>query len=67
VAPRLAALPPEKAHPLWAETLRLSATRSRSELLADLAAFAPVIAALGGAEAIEETGRAIEDAGRWWP
>jgi hypothetical protein len=41
--------------------------RSRSELLADLAALAPVIAALGGPEAIAETCRAIEDVGRWWP
>jgi len=34
---------------------------------ADLPALAPVIAALGGAEAVAETCRAIQDVGRWWP
>jgi hypothetical protein len=67
VATRLLALPPAEVLPLWVETLRLCATRSRRDLLADLAALAPVIAALGGPEAIEETCRAIEDVGRWWP
>jgi hypothetical protein len=60
-------LPRAQALRLWRETLQLSATRSRRELLADLAALAPVITALGGAEAIAETCRAIEDVGRWWP
>jgi len=32
-----------------------------------LAAFTPVILALGGPEALEETARAIVDVGRWWP
>jgi len=27
----------------------------------------PVIAKLGGAEAVAETFRAIQDVGRWWP
>jgi tetratricopeptide (TPR) repeat protein len=67
LAPRLAALPHAEAFPLWAETLQLSATRSRREFLGDLAALASVIAALGGPDAIEETCRAIEDVGRWWP
>jgi hypothetical protein len=67
LAPRLAALPQAKALPLWGEALQLSAARSRRGLLADLAALAPVIAALGGPEAITETCRAIEDVGRWWP
>jgi len=34
---------------------------------ADLPALAPVIAALGGVEAVVETFRAIQDVGRWWP
>jgi tetratricopeptide (TPR) repeat protein len=67
LAPRLAALPQAKAFPLWAETLQFSATRSRMGLLADLSALAPVITALGGADAIAESCRAIEDVGRWWP
>jgi hypothetical protein len=32
-----------------------------------LAALSPVIEALGGREAIEETAQAILDVGRWWP
>ena len=39
----------------------------RKELLANLCALAPVIAALGGPEALAETFRAIQDVGRWWP
>jgi tetratricopeptide (TPR) repeat protein len=65
--PLLATLPKEQLAPLWEDTLRLSATRSRRGLLSDLAVLAPVIAALGGSEAIEELGRAIQDVGRWWP
>jgi tetratricopeptide (TPR) repeat protein len=67
LAPRLAALPKERALALWRDTLQFSATRSRRDLLADLVALAPLIVALGGPEAIEETCRAIEDVGRWWP
>lgn len=41
--------------------------RIRKALLSDLAALEPVIATLGGAEAVAETCRAIQDVGRWWP
>jgi len=34
---------------------------------ADLPALEPVIAALGGVEAVAETCRAIQDVGQWWP
>ena len=37
------------------------------DLLMDLSALVPVLAALGGAEAVAETFRAIQDVGRWWP
>jgi hypothetical protein len=33
----------------------------------DLIALVPVLAALGGAEAVAEAFRAIQDVGRWWP
>jgi len=33
----------------------------------DLIALVPVLTALGGAEAVAETIRAIQDVGRWWP
>ena len=66
-APKLAKLNRGKLLPLWEETLRFSSTHSRADLLADFDALAPIIAALGGAEAICESCRAIQDVGRWWP
>ena len=66
-ARRLAALPRSELLPLWEQTLRLSATRSRCVLLEELEAFVPVIASLGGPGAIDEACRAIKDVGRWWP
>jgi hypothetical protein len=47
--------------------LHLLARRTRKDLLSDLRAFAPVIVALGGEKAAEETFGAIQDVGRWWP
>jgi hypothetical protein len=67
LASPLAKIPRELLLPVWKKTLDHSATRLRSDLLSDLSALAPVIAALGGPEAIEEACRAIEDVGRWWP
>lgn len=67
LAPRLAKLPTAILLPLWRETLPPLAGHTRQALLADLAALAPVIAVLGGAEAVAETSRAIRDMGRWWP
>jgi hypothetical protein len=73
LAPRLAALPYPIIARLWAEPqdglplLHSLARRSRSDLLADLRALAPVLATLGGEEAIAEIFRAIQDVGRWWP
>jgi hypothetical protein len=52
---------------LWTETLPLLARRTRNDLLADLRALEPVVARLGGPEAVAETFRAIQDVGRWWP
>jgi hypothetical protein len=40
---------------------------TRAELLDNLGRLAPIIAALGGSEAVAETYRAIQDVGRWWP
>jgi hypothetical protein len=54
-------------YPLWQETLPILAARTRKDLLADLRALSPIITALGGAEVIVETFRAIQDVGRWWP
>jgi hypothetical protein len=67
LAPHLARLSREALSPLWYATLQLSATRFRKDLLADLRALVPVLAALGGDQAVAETCRAIQDVGRWWP
>ena len=67
LAPRLAELPRPALYPLWDETLPLLARQTRRRLLADLWALVPVIHALGGAEAIAETFRAIQDVAHWWP
>ncbi|GIV88399.1 MAG: hypothetical protein KatS3mg055_0917 [Chloroflexus sp.] len=55
------------AYDRWTETLRALSARPRPHLLADLRALAPVLAALGGAQAMVETFHAIQDGGRWWP
>jgi hypothetical protein len=52
---------------VWYETLQILAARTRQDLLIDIQALGPVIAKLGGEEAIAETFRAIQDVGRWWP
>jgi hypothetical protein len=67
LAPQLAELPPATLSPLWSRTLRRLATRTRRDLLMDLIALVPVLTALGGAEAVAETSRAIQDVGRWCP
>ena len=67
LASHLAQLPCQHLYPLWQETLPVLAARTRKDLLADLCALEPVIAALGGAQAVAETFRAIQDVGRWWP
>ena len=60
-------LSPETLYPLWNATLQLAATHTCADLLSDLRALVPVLAARGGAEAVAETCRAIRDVGRWWP
>jgi hypothetical protein len=35
--------------------------------ISDLGALAPLIASLGGEQAIAETARAVQDVARWWP
>jgi hypothetical protein len=66
LASRLAALPQETLYPLWTTTLNLGATRSGTDVLADLRALVPVLAALGGVEALAESYLASQDVGRWW-
>ena len=65
LASRLAELPIRDLYPLWDETLRYLARRTRDDLITDLEALEPIIRALGGEEAIIETRRAIQDVTRW--
>jgi hypothetical protein len=67
LTPYLAGLPIGTIYALWCETLHHLATRTRRDLLADLRDLAPAITAMGGAEAVREIIRAIQDVGRWWP
>jgi uncharacterized protein YeeX (DUF496 family) len=64
---RLAALPRSTLYPTWDEMLPVLAARTRRDLLTDLRVLKLVIRALGGAKAIAETARAIQDVARWWP
>jgi hypothetical protein len=67
IAPDLTKFPLSVLYFLWRETLHLFADHSREDLLKNLPAFSPVLIKLGGAEAVAETARAIQDVGRWWP
>jgi hypothetical protein len=67
LAQRLAALPVQSLYPLWHNVLSILASYSREELLENLLAFEPIIAALGGKVALVETSCAIQNVGRWWP
>ena len=67
LVPCLIQLPRFILYPLWCETLSSLAQRTRQDILCDLQVLAPLIAELGGKEAIAETFRAIQNTGRWWP
>jgi len=67
LAPKLMEISPHIFRPLWRNTLHILSQRTRKDLLSDLVALVSVILALGGQEALEETDRAIQDVGRWWP
>ena len=59
LALHLIQLPRQHLYPLWQESLSILVTCIRNDFLADLRALSPIIAALGGAEAVAETFRAI--------
>jgi len=40
---------------------------ARKDRLSDLCSALPIIAVVGGAQAVAETFQAIQDVGRWWP
>jgi hypothetical protein len=52
--------------PIWQRWLRETAPGTRPELCRDLAVMIPVVAALGGPEAVFGLTRAVLDVGHWW-
>jgi len=66
-APSLAGLPISDLAPTWVSALQTLGGRDRVNLLSDLGALAPVIAALGGPQAIRATAAAVVDIGAWFP
>jgi len=67
IAPLLAGISPTRLFSLWCKTLHILAQRTRNDLLSDIVALSPVIAALSAPESIEDTVQAILDVGQWWP
>jgi len=65
--PHFETLPRDKLYQLWVEVWQSRVERTRSDLLWDIQAFAPVVSILGGERAVMETLRAIQDVCRWWP
>jgi hypothetical protein len=67
LAPHLARLPRRKLYGLWCDLLYDLAQSSRADLLTDLRELTPVIAALGGQNAITECAQAIIEMSRLFP
>jgi len=67
LAPHVKQLPVVRLYFLWNETLHILAIRTRSNLLSDIQALVPIIATLGGKEALVATMQAIIEVGKWFP
>ena len=67
LAETLARLPAPALYPFWVQHLHRSAQRGRADALLDLAAMAPVVAALGNSDTVVAACCALQDVGRWWP
>lgn len=59
-------LPVERLRTCWCEMLRRMAQRPRKETVSDLSALAPLIKALGGAEALAQVKLVIQEVSRCW-
>jgi len=67
LASRLATVSRKALYPLWCQFLRRSAQQTRPHFLTDLAAFAPLLPALGGSEVAAQIVAAIQTVSQWWP
>jgi hypothetical protein len=63
----LSELPIVTIYPIWQELHHILARRYRGDLLWDISALTPLILALGGIEALEQSSHAIQDVSKWWP
>jgi hypothetical protein len=66
-AQAFAGLPPEVLYAAWCDTLRGMANLNRAEFLRHLGSVGPVVAALGGPDAVAGARQAVDEIGRWWP
>ncbi len=66
LAPRLARSDKNSLYKMFCSVLASLSTKTRFHAVPELYMFSPVIAALGGAEAVGESWRAIRDVYRWW-
>jgi hypothetical protein len=64
---RLSDLSDQDAYALWSSLLRRAPERTREELARDLGVLAPLLARLGGTQALQKVFEALEAARRWWP
>ena len=67
LAPIFQGLPTAVLITLWTQVQAGMFAHYRPNALADIRLMSLAVAKLGGAEAITETIRAIQDVGRWWP
>ncbi|MCP4397650.1 MAG: hypothetical protein GY801_10175 [bacterium] len=63
--PQMIELPSTKLLSMWPVLLQVSARSGRESLLSEIRKLTPMIAKLGGDEAIVELFHAIQDVGRW--
>jgi hypothetical protein len=66
LAPQLGRLPRTVLYPHWCKALHILSAARRAQLLANLEALAPLIAALGGQTAMTATAQAIVEQGSWF-
>ncbi|MBE9508761.1 MAG: protein kinase [Chloroflexi bacterium] len=67
IVPLLTTLSHDTLYPLWQEMLHTLVMQRRSDLLSDLSALSPVIAALGDTPTVGKIIHAIQNVGRAWP
>ena len=67
IVQRLARIPAVVLYPAWSDALKQASSQPRIRLLDIIADWMPVLVALGGATAADETFQAIDNVSHWWP